>query len=676
MDIKQFHNMTTADGQSGKELASLLKKMQKSETPEEYLQDLIPMLMGEVKLTAMACPFLADMAVTKGNLIMAQFIAETKIRMMLLDLDELSEEELDGYLTAIHKLQLSLACIVEDAQWAEWREDFKTVYFFISLMLHSFSEDIIAFGENLLFDNAFHVTCPHCKNNLHSLYISTKDGQTSNIMPAALEGKEWDGLYFDDILTAFSYCFEKSGETYLTKLFPYLYGTYTCSKCKKESVVMDAVKEYVFEKAKPWKPSEKHISRVKDLIDDAVKKSDQRKAWFLVKYAVSLYKSLYGEDNLDGHILALETGCRITAVFGFKFPRTIAKKALEAAQRPDQPKDRVARIYYLSGVANSLDFNGIENQIDDALLYFKMAEELYTGLYGEESPKVGEVKRAYAHVVADYGYGEGSEKDLQPLLKELESLEKKDGDQEEAIANLHHLIAEQYLDMGEYEKAIEHDLQHLAFICREYGEDSDIAADYTREIGEFYQEAGNLDKALEFYEKAMDINIREMGKQYLLPPLLRNVVHGALKVFNAAKGDIEMADRAISASESFLDIGNIQMEKSQYKKALKSYQKAWELYDWVTPEKLMEGGNIFEKIGEAYEALEDLDNALDSYSRALHIYTRRIAVNEYPSEVVECQENLEMLGDKMEAFIEKLDDAQKKKIPALYYDYHDFLERE
>lgn len=669
MDIKLYYNIETANGRPLKELASLLKKMEKSENPDEYLNELIPMIMGteEAKLTAMIFPYITDMAINGGNLVLTQFLAEAKLRMMRFDLNILSDEVLDGYLTAIHNLQLSLACIVEDA---DWQDNFKTAYLYISLMIHSFSEDVIAFGENYFFDNAFHVKCPHCGNDLHSLYIAPDAGsQRSNVVPADMEGKKWDGLYFDDILTAFSCCFENSGEKYITKLLPYLYGTYKCTKCKKESIVMDAVKAYLFEKAAPWKPEKEYMMRIEDMIARAIKKADQRKAWFLAKYGVSLYKSLYGENNLDGHILALETGCQITTVFGFRFAQNIARKALEAAEEPGQPEDKAARIYHLAGVAYSNDYSKAANDLEAAFLYFEKAQKLYAKLYGEESEQAARAKIANARVAAEYGDETEDDNNMQPLLDELLSLQNKEGDNEDDIANLHHLIAEQYFDRGEYDKAIEHDLLHLSYICKEYGEDSDIAADYTREIGEFYQEAGDIDQALAYYEKAMDINIREMGKKYLLPPLLRNAVHSALKIFNAAAGDVELSDRALSASESFVDMGNLEMERGRYKKALKAYQKAWELRDWVTFVEFVESGDIMVKIGEAYEALNDLDHGLESYSRALFIYNRRIMANEYPGEVEECQESTSMLINKMKIFTEKLDSAQKEKIPAIYYAY-------
>ncbi len=255
-----------------------------------------------------------------------------------------------------------------------------------------------------------------------------------------------------------------------------------------------------------------------------------------------------------------------------------------------------------------------------SLDYVDKAVELYNQVLGEGNEKALKARKVIARVLT-------FEKSTAPmgievLKKELEREKMTANPNLLTIRDLNSTISQAYADqLKDVKAAIPYSLEEVEYTCRYYGEESDMAANSYSELAELYERAKDYANAAIYYEKALEINIQEMGKVYLLPKVFKNVAYQVRKLTEEDKKSGDLMPKAMCAVDSLNDIGRLHCRSKDYKKAITSHKKALALLQWLFEAEDMEiFAEVRYNLGKDYHGAKDYKKAADEYHMALQIY--------------------------------------------------------
>jgi class 3 adenylate cyclase/tetratricopeptide (TPR) repeat protein len=185
------------------------------------------------------------------------------------------------------------------------------------------------------------------------------------------------------------------------------------------------------------------------------------------------------------------------------------------------------------------------------------------------------------------------------------------------------LLGTTYMDMGEYDKAIE--IFILALKQSETLGDKRGMGNSLNNIGNVHSDKGDYDKALDYYGRSIAI-WEEIGDKRGMGHSLNNIgnVHNY-------KGDYDKAldyyDRSLAIKDEIGDkrgmgnslnnIGSVHADKGDYGNALDYYDRSLAIKDEIGDKRGM--GNSLNNIGSVHNYKGDYDKALDYFKKCLDI---------------------------------------------------------
>ncbi len=626
-----------------KEFFSVLKRLNQlkdGESPHHLFESLMMLISRTMAGDSVPIlfPYLVELALKSTDFSYLNFVVNMKLGFYHRgDLNLLDDDQILEYVQGLLRLRQTMPLHPpKDAQ--QWPEEFKSIYLWNAMLLYSHSPDLLVLSRQGQFSAPFKVKCPHCGNDIHSLHIDAADlSRSSHITPAAAPEKSKGLFPFDDVYRGFYHILEDFQEKHFSKILPYVYGSYECTVCNQKSVVMDAIKCYQFVEDKPYIPDESFLNRLEGLIFNQSAGVVSEK-WILTSFAVSMHRSAYGLESLQAILVAVRAVRGFTLLGVLESSGEVGQEVLEEAlllleKNPEKTLLRGKTLRYVALLLQQLHKEKGAEVIalyEESLAIF--TEEL--GAEAEESRGVAlnlAVQRSY---------------ETESLLPLEEMYEKIDREKEfDTAERLEAFLQEGHAMRNEFEQAIFYKKRQIQHIIREYGEESDVFADITRELGKLHLKNQEIDLASACFQQAFQIHINELGREYLLPPLLRNLAHGAKKLTKKAKEDAELGDRARSASQSLMDLGDIAFGAGEYEQALKQYQKARELWDWVTDIRFVESGVHCLVIALAQEKLGDQKSAKEFSKKAIQIFQIRQKESAYEQEKEKAQQYMERAED-------------------------------
>ena len=653
-----WSDMTALDGRSGQSALELLEELVTAEGEQVFrgLDQLAPMVMQEGR----TCPLsvrvfcalyeLSFQKTLQDLLLILSFMGELRTLLMGQALYALPEADYYQYYDTLWRLESAAGQLLAPDQLEEMSQADKSAFAMLYVSLLCPTPDSVAFLFNRPFEQAFHVRCPHCGNDLHSLYVGFDEAnRDKDIVEAELPETLGQKLPEDTYPWLAAYL-KAMGETYYATLLPRLYGEHTCGQCGQPYKVMEGMVGYIAHNVMDIPlPAGDEIARNLEFAKGIMLKGEYDPAYFYFRLAREQQKRISGEQSLEVARIDLQ----MTPVFQFRhdyaMQRLTAQRALETLQMlGDHPLD-LAEAYRRLAYAWHADFeNDDNNQLDLAMDYYEQALAIYQAEVGENSEEVRLVRQNMAMLLAEQQ--KSAQKSLALMQENLKHLTDP-----EQIADTHKHMSEVYAEMlNDPAKAIPHYQIYLDYACAAYGAESDFAADCYRDLAELYWQNGEKEVAAKYYEQALEINIRELGRQYLLPDIFRSMLTNVLKAVGQQPDPEELMVRSMSAAESFDDLGMIYQDEGKPKKALKAFEKALALREWVFDMPIKEIGDSYQHIAEVWEALDDTQKARRYYEQAAQIYEATIEADEkdgrpiFLSEAEECREALGVISEILE----------------------------
>lgn len=256
---------------------------------------------------------------------------------------------------------------------------------------------------------------------------------------------------------------------------------------------------------------------------------------------------------------------------------------------------------------------------------YMQAKEIYDKELGEGNTDSWRVALYLSVITIDRGI---HRVDIMQILQEILTI--NEGNQEadvERIANTYKRMAE---ISSEWEqdsnKAIAYYQPYLKWAREKYGEESDFVADCYEEIADLCDNCGDIFLACEYTERALDINIREMGKMYLLPPVFRKMAVGVMKMTGRIDEE-EKFRRIMSASDSYRSIGEHYLHIDEAQRARACLEKSVALYEMVMRASTYCHGLGHELLGDSLLSTGEKEDALQEYHTAWQIYDEIVIDN-------------------------------------------------
>lgn len=600
-ESKDFNSMP-----QGKQIKSSLKKISElkpNAPPYPHFERLYALMFSSSpeKSVPVVFRYMGQICGERKDLTYLNFMMHLKLSFFLRhDLLLLDDNQLIDYVNVSINLRKEVPLLPPSSS-SPISEELARIYLWNALMLYSNSNDLLVFAEYGKFSNPFKVKCHSCGNDIHSLCIDVEHMEnTSHITPAPPPEKQTELLFFDDIYQSFWQIFDNFNETYFSKLLPYLYGSYQCTQCGATNHVMTAIKSALFPQKNIALPSEALVQRLETLIQQD-KGRNYQQLWNLITFTMSITRNREGLSSLRAMVLPMNTALSFEHLLPSTIQNTLLEMALPLLPLPSE--DTASRIYLLHL----------------CILYLFDPEEptkhrhQITSMYEELLPLAQEEldhkQKHYVQIQVHHAYflsktsRNGKDRKLLAIYPQAQAhpsvLYQLEG-------YLYHLYAEE----ENFEQAIIYKTKENEHIKALVGTDSLQYSQALRDLatlrlqaGEHYDKAINLQAAIDLFQKAYDLNVTLLGKEYLLPPSLRKIAHSKNKFLKKAKKDEILAVYVRSASGSCGDMGQIAFRLGDYKEAMIQFVKAMDLWSWVTQEPQREGGEYLLHIALTHEKL-------------------------------------------------------------------------
>lgn len=212
-------------------------------------------------------------------------------------------------------------------------------------------------------------------------------------------------------------------------------------------------------------------------------------------------------------------------------------------------------------------------------------------------------------------------------------------------------ISSQYKE--DLDQAIAYYQPYLKWAREKYGEESDFVADCYEEIADLCIDCDDIPRACEYTERALAINIREMGKVYFLPTFFRKIAVGFLKIIGKIDKE-ESFSRVMSVSDSYCNLGSLYLRINEAQRAKDCLEKSVMFYEMEMRVSTYDHGLGHELLGDSLLALGEKEKAWQEYRTAQKIYSAIIenhVENDYDSYEwarEKCKEAIERLSQRQQ----------------------------
>ncbi len=608
-----------------------------------------------------------------------KFLAALKIHIWTLPLMHYPEKMRYGYFESLYKLDTFATGFFEDL-WNQFddllsqdfsEEDSDNEYVnlmmmiadwaYVRMLLLTYSYELPAIYQMWPKKRVLHTLCSKCGEDLRTVIF---DGDKSE---AKVFEREYNYEAEEQCWNVFNYTMhymDNFDENILSETLQRLYGRRVCRHCKHEENVIDTYMNWWNEENNITEPENELIDWLNKRAEEE-KFNDYEKRPFYYKMSLCYMHNQKTPSYIKMAQCILKN-CSSNAAILEKADLQImyAKDAvnlLESVQgdSSDEYKLQLAESYGWFGRAISEKYEEDDDidKLETAKEYYLKAKKIFDEVLGEGNDRSKTMEKNSIIMDLNSGQnGEAADENIDSLLNQIEIEKKKENPDEDKLADYYNLVAEIYAEeLEDYEKTYYYYNKHIDCIRSLYGDDSDMVADCYETLAEYYEEDEEMEKACEYYEKALEINIREMGKMYMLPPIFKSI---AVEVM-ASVGKIDKEDkfdRSMSASDSYLNVGEIYIELNKPKKAIKALKKSLALRDWELPMATSEKAYAHLLMGDAYLLMNKKKDAKAEYEMALEDYKQTIIKNEarpdkpiFESETEECKEQIEVVEEKINA---------------------------
>lgn len=615
--------------QGGKFASTLrgLTQLKEGESPFPLYNQLMQLISQTVARDSVPVlfPYLIGLAVENHDFSFVNFVVTMKLGFYHRgDLTQLLDGELRHYVAGIHNLKMNLPLKIQ-GDISSWKEEFRSLYVWNALLIHSYSPDILVLAKQGRFESAFKVKCPHCGNDIHSLYINAEDlSQNSAITPAP-PPEEWDELFTDDVYALATALCENYEEKYFSKILPYVYGEYPCTVCGERSVVMDAMKAYQFVEEPIFVPDQGFLERLSNI---AFALENPVEQWMFSQFVLGQYRGVQGLDSVEGMYFLLRVLRLLGDNVASKIHQEVMLQAEGVVERKPEPVILRSQLCHWLGVYYGLQSPQENHSREKAELYFRQAMSLMAEQVGREHMVYRESQQAYAIFLSHHSK---EDKD-KPLLTFYDSL-----DPEKEVmfqSRMEKVLEECYRTEGQYAQA-------MVFMDKILGRLSPEDSDYPLRLlekGKLALMAEDVPLALACSEQAVSQYLLVLGAEYRLPSLLKGYPCGNKKLSKKAKE--ELGSTGEKACDALAVMGDIYRVTGQFAQALGEYEKAVQLWDWLFDVASLARGEQQLNIALCHRGLGEEKQAVLAVKKAKKQFEIRSKESKDPKELTLLQEKM------------------------------------
>lgn len=572
--------------------------------------------------------------------------AQLKAMLWAADLIQVDEKLRIQFFLDVQRIEVIARQVLSPEVIKEMNGETRTYYGYLYAFLCQHSNDLLMIYNEFPFQIPIHIACGSCGNDIHSVLVNPAELNEKNgttVVPVEYDEKENEWDFFTNTMYFLHLCQEE----YLAGIFKYLYGTHECTKCHAKEPVITSYKKWFYANQPNFdEPKEELIDWLEEQGKEATGECNWEAAAFFYRMAAWYEKSRNMPDmeKVYRNILSyyennkgMEQDC-IEQV----------KKVLQELLETDYDKEKARAYNWIAG-AYSFDYSNEEkNHWDLTWQAYLNAVSLYQKNQMLEDQGYWNALNGLCITVAEGGEGNIDLAD-ELILDYIARQERANADRKsigEAYSRLAYMWAE---GAGDYEKCYAYFDKYLEISKEIYGENSDFVADLYEELADYYEEDGNNQKACELRELALEINVREMGEIYLLPPVFKGLAIMAAKVTKNMNEE-EKFTRVMSAAGSYLELGKSYYELEMSQKAMDCFKKAESLYEWELRGKIPTSSmaEVHQFKGNIY--LDDGNEKLAKreYQEAKTICLQLLEISNYEDEIEECRSILEDLKNEME----------------------------
>ncbi|AKJ38581.1 tetratricopeptide repeat protein [Methanosarcina barkeri] len=295
-------------------------------------------------------------------------------------------------------------------------------------------------------------------------------------------------------------------------------------------------------------------------------------------------------------------------------------------------------IYYGIFMKNLAYLNEDLGRYNEAISYYQQVLEIYEKNMGKrilENNALVVDDHAIAMVTSDlansYMAIDEYEKALTLQKNALKLVQNKVGEDPLYIALIQQNMAMSYQYLGQYDEALE--LGQEALNAREalLGEDDLEVAITAGNVAVIHQQLGNYEEAFALAQRAFNINEKKLGPKH--PVVAQNLsTLGALctQMDNLENG-VKYCQRAVEIAEERLEENHIIIAETlvnlgssyqyirRYDDALEAYQRALHITEYNLGSENSKLATLLNNIADTYRMMDNYEKALEFYQRALNI---------------------------------------------------------
>ena len=618
-----------------------------------------------------------------------QQAAQLKAMLWSADLMQAKVELRLQFFSDMKRIEIVARQVLSPEVIKEMNGETRTYYGYLYAFLCQYSNDLLMIYNEFPFQIPIHIACGFCGNDIHSVLVNPSELNEKNTTtvvpikyerekdglnllnekkrPVAEEGdeeeapkdemkqysesktpegfgekeyNEWD--FFSNTMRFLDMC----GEEYLSGILNYLYGTHECTKCHKSEKVIASYKKWFYANQPDYdEPKRELIDWLEANAKELSLENEGELASFFYRMAAcyEMSRNIPDRERIYDYILSYYEENTIGEHDNIQQVQYVLRELLET----DFEKEK-ARAYNRVAAGCGFDYSNEEkNRWDLTWQAYLKAAGIYQKIGMLDDSEYWKVLNGLCITVTEGGQGNIDLVD-ELILDYIERLEGADGEKEdigEAYNRLAYMWAE---SAGDYEKCYAYFDKYLEISKQIYGADSDFVADLYEELADYYEEDGDDRRACELRERALEINVREMGEMYLLPPIFKGIAIMAAKVTKSIDEE-EKFTRVMSAADSYLGLGKNYYELSAPDKAMDCFKKAGALYEWEFKGRIPIGkmAEVHQFKGNVYLDEGNEKQARKEYGEAMEICNQLIEFSNYEEEIEHCKEILADILNEM-----------------------------
>ncbi len=384
--IKQLNNDARL-----KPICDVLAKMDGNIKKKQYIEELVQKMReyGDMTIYIKVFPALCKLALQNLDIGFLEFVTNVKYITDISDLNRISDDEIKLYLDALFDItgSFSSKTTAEDIKEMGLSDVDGFTMANSAHILGTFTTDALAYYQYRVFDKAFHVTCKHCQNDIHSLVLGDDD-----IIPLqGIKGSPANSRIIWRLNAMKNMCFERE-----EAIVWHLYGKYKCAVCGGENTPIEAAGKYIVESMGERKLSEALLLRLKDILVDKTIYDIPYwydKVVFKADFVAALYRDFYGVDDIRYFEFMLKNAVKIHTFYGEKYVRYISNCAIEALENSTADDLTKASVYFSLGHALGSHYSISDEQRREAMHYYELAENIYLKANGKDDTQYIDTRR-------------------------------------------------------------------------------------------------------------------------------------------------------------------------------------------------------------------------------------------------------------------------------------------